>query len=60
MEYHNPTLRVLRILELIDAHSGGLSLSEISNLLVAAQGHDFPDPENAGSHELHCCGRKPL
>ena len=22
MEYHNPTLRVLRILELIDAHSG--------------------------------------
>ena len=27
MEYHNPTLRVLRILELIDANSGGLSLS---------------------------------
>ena len=26
MEYHNPTLRVLRILELIDANSGGLSL----------------------------------
>ena len=33
MEYHNPTLRVLRILELIDANSGGLSLSEIANLL---------------------------
>ena len=35
MEYHNPTLRVLRILELIDANSGGLSLSEIANLPVS-------------------------
>ena len=60
MEYHNPTLRVLRILELIDAHSGGLSLSEISNLLTLPKGTISPDPENAGSHELHCCGRKPL
>ena len=33
MEYHNPTLRVLRILELIDANSGGLSLTEIAHLL---------------------------
>ena len=29
MEYHNPTLRVLRILELIDANSGGLSQTEV-------------------------------
>ena len=40
MEYHNPTLRVLRILELIDANSGGLSLSEIANLLAfSSQSH---------------------
>lgn len=42
MEYHNPTLRVLRILELIDAHSGGLSLSEISNLLTLPKGTISP------------------
>lgn len=42
MEYHNPTLRVLRILELIDAHSGGLSLSEISNLLSLPKGTISP------------------
>ena len=42
MEYHNPTLRVLRILELIDANSGGLSLSEISNLLDLPKGTISP------------------
>lgn len=42
MEYHNPTLRVLRILELIDANSGGLSLSEISNLLELPKGTISP------------------
>ena len=42
MEYHNPTLRVLRILELIDANSGGLSLSEISNLLALPKGTISP------------------
>ena len=33
MEYHNPTLRVLRILELIDSNPNGLNLSEIADLL---------------------------
>ena len=42
MEYHNPTLRVLRILELIDANSGGLSLSEIANLLDLPKGTISP------------------
>ena len=42
MEYHNPTLRVLRIMELIDANSGGLSLSEISNLLALPKGTISP------------------
>ena len=42
MEYHNPTLRVLRILELIDANSSGLSLSEISNLLELPKGTISP------------------
>ena len=42
MEYHNPTLRVLRILELIDANSGGLSLSEISSLLDLPKGTISP------------------
>lgn len=42
MEYHNPTLRVLRILELIDANSGGLSLTEIANLLDLPKGTISP------------------
>lgn len=42
MEYHNPTLRVLRILELLDANSGGLSLSEIANLLELPKGTISP------------------
>ncbi|MFR6695052.1 MAG: hypothetical protein ACLUS6_14225 [Dysosmobacter sp.] len=60
MEYHNPTLRVLRILELIDANSGGLSLSEIANLSGPAKGHHFPHSENTGRHQLRCDGRQSL
>ena len=56
MEYHNPTLRVLRILELIDANSGGLSLSEIANLLDLPKGTISP----TGRHQLRCDGRQSL
>lgn len=60
MEYHNPTLRVLRILELIDANSGGLSLTEIANLLDLPKGYHFPHSENTGCHQLRCDGRQSL
>ena len=59
MEYHNPTLRVLRILELIDANSGGLSLSEIANLLDLPKG-TISHSENTGRHQLRCDGRQSL
>lgn len=42
MNYHNPTLRVLRILELIDKSIGGISLSEISATLELPQGTISP------------------
>jgi len=42
MEYHNPTLRVLRILELIDANPGGISLTEVSDTLGLPKGTISP------------------
>ena len=42
MEYHNPTLRVLRILELIDSNPNGLNLSEIADLLELPKGTISP------------------
>ena len=42
MEYHNPTLRVIRILELIDKNADGISLSEISTLLDLPKGTISP------------------
>lgn len=60
MEYHNPTLRVLRILELIDANSGGLSLTEIANLLDLPKGTISPILKTLGRHQLRCDGRQSL
>lgn len=42
MEYHNPTKRVLTILELIDRSPEGLTLTEISNLLGLPKGTISP------------------
>lgn len=42
MNYHNPTLRVLRILELIDKCTDGINLSEISASLDLPQGTISP------------------
>lgn len=42
MQLHNPTLRVLRILELIDKNSNGINLSEISSTLELPQGTISP------------------
>lgn len=42
MEYHNPTLRVLHILELIDANAAGLTLSAISEQLGLPKGTISP------------------
>ena len=42
MNYHNPTLRVLKILELIDKSTDGISLSEISSTLEMPQGTISP------------------
>lgn len=42
MEYHHPTIRVLRILELIDTHSAGITLSEISKTLDLPKGTISP------------------
>lgn len=42
MNYHNPTLRVLKILELIDKSTDGISLSEIAATLEMPQGTISP------------------
>lgn len=42
MEQHHPTLRGLRILELVDAHPEGLKLSEIAELLALPKGTISP------------------
>ena len=42
MNYHNPTLRVLKILELIDKSTDGISLSEIAASLEMPQGTISP------------------
>ncbi|MGL4801819.1 MAG: helix-turn-helix domain-containing protein, partial [Cetobacterium sp.] len=35
---HNPTLRVLNVLEILSIHNHGLSLTEISNILHIPKG----------------------
>jgi IclR family KDG regulon transcriptional repressor len=42
MEYHNPTLRVIRILEQIDANPAGTSLTELSGNLDLPKGTISP------------------
>ncbi len=42
MECHNPTLRVVRILELVDKNPDGMSLSEISTILELPKGTISP------------------
>jgi IclR family KDG regulon transcriptional repressor len=42
MEYHHPTVRVLRILELIDANPTGISLHQISQTLELPKGTISP------------------
>lgn len=42
MEYHNPTLRVIRILELVDSSASGLSLSAIAERLLLPKGTISP------------------
>ena len=50
MEYHNPTLRVIRILELVDKSIDGISLSEISDVLELPKGTISPILKTLSAH----------
>ena len=42
MNYHNPTLRVLNILEALASNSNGLTLTEISEAINSPKSTIFP------------------
>ncbi len=50
MEFHNPTLRVIRILELVDKSIDGISLSEISDVLELPKGTISPILKTLSAH----------
>ena len=58
MEYHNPTMRVLRILELIDASAGGLNLTDISERLALPKGTISPILKTLAANNYIVCDNR--